>query len=115
MTSRIFGTAKRYIGCTLAGFANRLNSRLSGRTCSFAKHIVSKLDDCELWSNHFEQSSLKNIDMSLKEADFTATRFLLAMNVKDYAKRYCVDLAMTAVEILAQGEEVTFSTFLSLE
>jgi hypothetical protein len=109
------GKIKSYVGWTIAGFADRLSSRFTGRTCSLAKHVAMKIDQCEPWTDHFEATSIKDIDTALRERDFDAARFLLAFGDKEGARKYCVNMARDVVEFIASGEEITFSMLSCLE
>lgn len=115
MSFKPFGVVKKVVTWTFAGMTDRFTMRLTGKKSSIAKHVASKIDNCEPWTDHFDEGSLKSIDESIKLKDYTATRFFLAFGSKENADPHCLDLAKLAVELLAMGEEVTFELFQCLE
>ena len=97
-----------------AGFTDRITSNVSGKKISFAKHIASKLDKCEPWTDHFESSSIAGMNQAIKDGDFESARMLLAIGAKD-SKSLCVSLALSAIELLALGTEIDISLFPFME
>lgn len=115
MSLNPFTFVKRHAAFMAAGLSDRIVSRLSGRKVSFAKHVVIKIDGCEPWTDHFEQSSLKGVDIALKDKDFSTARALLALGAKEAGSVECKELANLVVDLIAKGNEITFELFTCLE
>lgn len=106
--------AKKCSTWLVAGFSDRMASRVSGKKISFAKHIAEKVDQCEPWTDHIESSSIAGINQAIKDGDFKSARMLLAIGAKD-SKSFCVAIALSAIDFLALGNEVDVSMIPFLE
>ena len=115
MALRPFGILNKMATWTWAGIADKMATRFSGRKCSLAKHMAMKIDKCEPWTDHLETSSLMQVDSAIKNREFATARFLVALRQKEEAIRYCINLALSAIDFLAEGEELTFELFQCLE
>lgn len=61
---------KRGVTFFTGGFCDRLVKRLSGKKVSFGKCIAAKLNDCEPWSDHYEEIALTEIRNALHDKDY---------------------------------------------
>jgi hypothetical protein len=110
-----FGVLRKIGIWTGAGFVDRISRRCSGCDMNFGKRVASKLDECAPWSDHIESSSLAGIDAAVREKDFCSARFLLAIGQKSTALAHCINAAELAINLIAEGEEITFELFSCLE
>lgn len=102
---------RRCASFVVAGVADRVVYRFTGKQVSFGKAVAAKLSKCEPWSDHFEESCLRNVKTAIRSQDFRAARLLLTLGKTEEASYYCVDLAMKVIDFLASGEEVEYSLF----
>lgn len=111
----LWGLGKKAAVWTAAGFTDRFAFRQTGVKSSFAKHVAAKLDECHPWEDHIHEKSLSDIDMAISNKDFGAARLLLAFGSRDEASTHCIRLAELAVDLLAEGKEITFELFHCME
>jgi hypothetical protein len=115
MTFNPFGVVRKIGVWTSAGFVDRFTGRCTGCHMNFGKRVASKLDDCAPWTDHIEASSLVGIEAAVRDRDFTSARFLLAIGQKSTAVTACINVAELAINLLAEGHEITFDLYTSLE
>ena len=90
-----------------AGIGDRIASRCTGTKCSFGKQLVSKMQECEPWTDSFERSSLFGAQTAVQDGEFGQAKILMTLGIKEGAKGYCVNLALMAIDMLAYGSEMT--------
>jgi hypothetical protein len=108
-------SAKYYTGWILKGFLDSAKNTVSGHDgFSFKKALVSKMDECEPWTNTFLPSALGNLRKAYAEKDFTAMRLFADIGVTEDYNPYCLELAKLTINLLAKGLEieVTMVSFL---
>ena len=106
---------RRQVSFFASDFIDQVVTRTTGKKCTFAGAVVSKLNKCEPWTDHFERSSLDSIYQANKLKDSNGMRILAALGAKEGGSKYCIQLAEKAIELLAFGEEVDLETFFFME
>jgi len=102
---RLWGVAKRGASFCFGGIFDELASRMRKKEVNFGKLIAAKANKCKPWSNHIESSTLVEINSAIKDGNFRDARALLNVGAKEGAKRYCLDIALLAIDFLAEGIE----------
>jgi hypothetical protein len=110
-----FGLLRKFGIWTSAGIVDRCSTRFTGGEMNFGKSVASKLDECTPWTDHIESSSLAGIEAAVRNKDFTSARFLLAIGQKSSAAAHCIKIAELAINLMAEGQEITFELFSCLE
>lgn len=106
---------RKAVTWTCAGAVDRVTSRCSGKRMDFGMKIASKLDECQPWTDHFETSSLHEMHKAIDDKQFNAARLIHAIGAKEAANKHCLDLALLAINMLADGEDITFDLFYCME
>jgi hypothetical protein len=112
MFLNLWGTVKKSGTWFTAGFVDRISSRISNKEISFSKKVAEKIAPCEPWTDHFHPHTLENLDKAIKYRQFATAKFLLEIGRKEDAKGYCVQLASTLIDWLAQGAELQISLYI---
>jgi hypothetical protein len=101
---------KKYGAAFLGGFVDRLSSRITGKKICIGKELLIKLGACEPWPDHIDSAVIPMLNEAIKNKDFDSARSLVRLSVmlseKDGYKSFCVSLLLSAIDLLAQGEEV---------
>ena len=98
-----------------AGFSDLISSRLFGKTITYGQRVARKIDKCEPWSDHLEESAIENIHEAIRSKEYNVARFFIAFGSKEKAVIECIEILKLAIEFLAHGEEFTFDLFFCLE
>jgi len=112
---RPFSFLKRQISFVSVGIIDQISSRVSGRKVSFGKICMTKIHDCEPWTDHYSPRVCHDIKTSLFNGDFQSARGLAAIASKEGASWYCVRLMENIIELVASGSEIEFELISFLE
>jgi hypothetical protein len=77
-----FPFIRRQVSFFASDFIDQVVTRTTGKKCTFAGAVVSKLDKCKPWTDHFERSSLDSMYQANKLKDSNGMRILAALRWK---------------------------------
>lgn len=104
---------KRHSRAFFAGFVDKFNTRVTGKTICFGKAMLIKMGECDPWSDHIDIHVFPEVNKALLNKDFESARNLIKfgamLNEGNKQKGFCVSLALKAVDFFAQGDEFLIS------
>ena len=107
---RLWGLGKRGASFMFGGIVDQIASNISRKQVTFGKAVAAKLHNCEPWTDHLYPETLASVNDALNDGNFRDARALIHIGKTEDANRYCIDMALLAVELLAAGieEEIDF-------